>query len=165
MGRGMTQNVLEALAATNPDCEIWWDSSPLIYPSWKAETLAKAPPGKEADWAEQLTRLYDDDTIRSQGTMGFRGVTTNPPLSLQAIKLDPKGWSDRIRAIAQADPALDVEGVYWQAYLDLVKRGAEAIRPVFDKSGGKYGFLSGQVDPRFVTDGDKMLRINRRGWF
>ena len=155
----MTQNVLEKLAATNPDAEIWWDSSPLIYPSWKAETLAKAPPGKEADWAEQLTRLYDDETIRSSGTMGFRGVTTNPPLSLQAIKLDPKGWSERIRAIAKADPALDVEGVYWQAYLDLVKRGAEAIRPVFDKSGGRYGFLSGQVDPRFVTDGEKMLAM------
>ena len=42
-------------------------------------------------------------------------------------------------------------------YLDLVKKGAEAIRPVYEKSGGKYGFLSGQVDPRFVRDGDKML--------
>ena len=81
----MTQNILERLAATNPDAEIWWDSSPLIYPSWKAETLAKAPAGKEADWEAQLTRLYDNATIHESGTMGFRGVTTNPPLSLQAI--------------------------------------------------------------------------------
>jgi len=153
----MTQNVLEALAATNPDSEIWWDSSPLIYPSWKAETLAKAPAGKEADWEEQLTRLYDAGTINSQGTMGFRGVTTNPPLSLQAVKLDPKGWAQRVRDIAKAGPSLDVEGVYWAAYLQLVKLGADAIKPVFAKSGGKYGFLSGQVDPRFVTDGEKML--------
>lgn len=153
----MTQNVLEKLAATNPESEIWWDSSPVIYPSWRAETLAKAPAGKEADWDAQLTRLYDEATIKSEGTMGFRGVTTNPPLSLQAIKLDPKGWTQRVKDIAKADPALDVEGVYWRAYLDLVKLGADAILPVFEKSGGKFGMLSGQVDPRFVRDGDKML--------
>ncbi len=159
MGRAMTQNVLEKLAATNPDCEIWWDSSPLIYPSWKAETLAKAPAGKEADWDAQLTRLYDNGAIHESGTMGFRGVTTNPPLSLQAIQLDPELWTAEIKKTAKDNPGLDVEGVYWAMYLDLVKKGAAAIRRVFETSGGKYGFLSGQVDPRFVTDGDKMLAM------
>jgi transaldolase len=148
---------LEQLAATNADAEIWWDSSPLIYPSWKEETLAKAPEGQRAEWEAQLTRFYDDATIQSQGTMGFRGVTTNPPLSLQAIKLAPEMWSAEIKQIAAKNPGLDVEGVYWAMYLDLVKKGADAIRPVYDKSGGKFGFLSGQVDPRFVRDGDKML--------
>jgi transaldolase len=38
-----------------------------------------------------------------------------------------------------------------------VKKGASAIHRVYETSGGKYGFLSGQVDPRFVTDGDRML--------
>ena len=28
---------------------------------------------------------------------------------------------------------------------------------MWEKSGGKYGFLSGQVDPRLVRDGEKML--------
>ena len=153
----MTQNILERLAATNPDAEIWWDSSPLIYPSWKAETLAKAPEGERAEWDEQLTRLYDDKTIQREGTMGFRGVTTNPPLALQAIKLAPEPWAAEIKAIASQDRSLDYEGVYWKMYLSLAKKGAEAIRPVWEKSGGKYGFLSGQVDPRFVRDGEKML--------
>ncbi len=153
----MSENVLEQLAATNPDAEIWWDSSPLIYPSWEAETLAKAPEGKRADWEAQLNRLYNNETIHSKGTMGFRGVTTNPPLSLQAIKLAPELWAAEIKSIAAKNPGLDVEGVYWTMYLDLVKKGAQAIRPVWDKSGGKYAWLSGQVDPRFVTDGDKML--------
>lgn len=154
----MTDHPLEQLAATNPDAEIWWDSSPLIYPSWKEETLAKAPEDKRADWEAQLNRFYDDATIQSQGTMGFRGVTTNPPLSLQAIKLAPEMWAAEIKQIAAKNPGLDVEGVYWTMYLDLVKKGADAIRPVYDKSGGKYGMLSGQVDPRFVRDGEGMLR-------
>ena len=153
----MTQNILEKLAATNPEAEIWWDSSPLIYPSWKEKTLAGAPDAKKAEWEEQLTRLYDQQTVDSDGVMGFRGVTTNPPLSLQAIQLDPAGWTKIIKDIAAANPGLDVEGIYWATYLDLVKKGAAAIHPVFAKSGGKYAWLSGQVDPRFVTDGEKML--------
>ena len=153
----LTLHPLEQLAATKSDAEIWWDSSPLIYPSWRAETLAKAPAGKEAEWDAQLTRFYDDDAIEAEGRMGFRGVTTNPPLSLQAIKLAPELWAAEIRKIAGQNPGLDYEGVYWTMYLDLVRKGAEAIRPVFEASGGKYGFLSGQVDPRWVRDGEKML--------
>lgn len=103
----MTDHVLEQLAATNPEAEIWWDSSPLIFPSWKEETLAKAPAGKENDWADQLTRFYDQGTIDREGTMGFRGVTTNPPLSLQAIELARHDWTTRIQQIAASDRALD----------------------------------------------------------
>ncbi|MCB2067292.1 MAG: hypothetical protein KDE15_11720 [Erythrobacter sp.] len=150
----MSLNVLEKLAATNPECEIWWDSSPLVYPSWKAETLARAPEAKRADWEAQLTRLYDP---AEPADMGFRGVTTNPPLSLQAVQLDPAGWTKLVKDIAAANPGLDVEGVYWKMYLHLVKLGADAIHPAFEKSGYKYGMLSGQVDPRFVTDGEAML--------
>ncbi len=153
----MSKHVLEKLAETNPEAEIWWDSSPLIYPSWKEETLAKAPENKRAEWTEQLTRLYDAGTIHDSGTMGFRGVTTNPPLSLQAIQLAPELWRAEIKKIARDNPGMDVEGVYWAMYLDLVKKGASAIRKVYDATDGKYGMLSGQVDPRFVTDGDKML--------
>ncbi len=153
-----TLHPLEQLAATNPDAEIWWDSSPLIFPSWREETLAKAPEGERANWAAQMHRFYDEDSIARDGTMGFRGVTTNPPLSLQAIKLAPELWAAEIKTIAAANPGLDYEGVYWKMYLGLVKKGADAIRPVWEKSGGKYGWLSGQVDPRFVRDGEKMLQ-------
>lgn len=155
----MTRNVLEKLAETNSECEIWWDSSPVMYPSWKESTLAAAPADKADEWAEQLTRMYDQKAIDAGGAMGFRGVTTNPPLSLQAIEIDPAGWAKKVKDIAAAHPDLDVEGVYWKMYLDLVKMGADAILPVFKSSGGKYGMLSGQVDPRFVSDYDRMLKM------
>ena len=161
------QHPLEQLAATNPEAEIWWDSSPLIYPSWKDQTLAKDPDPKASGWEQQLVRLFDADTIEAEGRMGFRGVTTNPPLSLQAIKLAPDVWAARIKEIAKADPSLDVEGVYWKLYLELVAKGARTILPVYKASGGKYGMISGQVDPRWVRDGRRMLEqgleISRQG--
>ncbi len=153
----MKEHVLEQLAATNPESEIWWDSSPLIYESWKAETLAKDPDPATSGWSQQLTRFFDLPTIQAEGKMGFRGVTTNPPLCLQAIKLAPDTWAHRIRQIAKEHPDADVEGVYWRLYLELVRKGAEMIYPVYKASGGRYGLVSGQVDPRWVRDGRRML--------
>jgi transaldolase len=154
----MTMHVLEKLAATNPECEIWWDSSPLVYAGWKASVLRNAPAGKSSEWRDQLTRLFDETEVRNSGQMGFRGVTTNPPLSLQAIQADPAFWADEIRKIALGHDADDIEGIYWEIYLDVVRRGAAMISKAYEVSGGKYGFVSGQVDPRFVTDGERMLR-------
>jgi len=153
----MKEHVLERLAGTNPECEIWWDSSPLIYQSWKDETLSKDPDPATSGWARQLVRLFDLQTIETQGVMGFRGVTTNPPLCLQAIKLAPEYWANHIKELAKADPGADVEDVYWALYLELVRKGAAMIAPVYRATGGKYGLISCQVDPRWVRDGRRML--------
>lgn len=153
----MSLHVLEKLAATNPDCEIWFDSSPLIYEGWKREVLTGAPADKRDVWSAQLVRLFDEEAVRTRGQMGFRGVTTNPPLSLQAIQAAPDFWAEEIARLALIMPNAGVEAIYWAVYLDVVRRGAEMIRPVFEASRGRYGFISGQVDPRFVTDGARML--------
>jgi transaldolase len=138
-------NVLEKLAATNPDCEIWWDSSPMIYSGWKASVLKDAPAEKRTDWEAQLTRLFDAEHVSATGEMGFRGVTTNPPLSLQAIQADPAFWADEIRSLATASGSDDIESIYWNIYLDVVRRGAAMIRKVYEVSGGKYGLVSGRL--------------------
>ena len=103
----MTQHVLERLAQTNPEAEIWWDSSPLIFANWKQETLAKDPDPESSGWADQLNRFLDPEALAT-GKMGFRGVTTNPPLSLQAIKLAPEMWAGRVKDLAKAMPGAGV---------------------------------------------------------
>ncbi|MBM3637016.1 MAG: hypothetical protein FJX04_08050 [Alphaproteobacteria bacterium] len=153
----MTLHILEKLAATNPDCEIWFDSSPLVYASWKRQVLSNAPAEKRSAWDQQLTRLFDRADVEKTGAMGFRGVTTNPPLLLQAIQDDPEFWMQEIRRIALEKPKAGVEEIYWDIYLHVVRRGAAMIRPVWEKSNKKYGLVSGQVDPRYVADYDKML--------
>ena len=152
----MPLHVLEKLAATHPDCEIWWDSSPLVYADWKARTLASAPPDKRAEWDTQLTRLFDASAV-ARGEMGFRGVTTNPPLSLQALESDPDFWRAEILKTADRLSSRNIETVYWATYLEIVRRGADMIRPVFEASERQYGFVSGQVDPRLVRQGEAML--------
>ncbi|NBZ89393.1 transaldolase family protein [Stagnihabitans tardus] len=153
----MAKHILEKLAETNPECEIWWDSSPLVYGTWRKKLLASAPEAKRAEWEAQLNRLFDPQTVAQTGEMGFRGVTTNPPLCLQALQDDPAFWAGRIAEVAAQMRNPTVEAVYWAVYLEVVRLGAEQIRAVWERSGGKYGYVSGQTDPRFVTDFDKML--------
>jgi transaldolase len=147
-------NILEKLQAANPKGEIWWDSSPLVYASWAKGVIAKAPPEKKAAWQEQLGRLFDP--AHPEQTV-FRGVTTNPPLSLAAIKDDPAGWAAIVRGLIEEHPGKGVEEIYWLTYKQVVARGAALFRPTWEQSGHRHGYLSGQVDPRDCFNAERML--------
>jgi transaldolase len=148
------KHILEKLAEANPDAEIWWDSSPLVYKNWAQGMVEKAPEGKREIWREQLNRLFDPE---DPGATLFRGVTTNPPLSHNAIKDNPEFWGNFARELIRANPDKGVEEIFWLGYKEIVKKGAEMFLPVWEKSDHKYGYLSGQVDPRYAFDAEKML--------
>jgi transaldolase len=149
------RNFFERLVDISPGMEIWWDSSPVIFDNWCKKLLAKADPGDREILQSQFNRMFDTDNPMNQL---FRGVTTNPPLSLQAIQDDPPYWEKVAKDILADNPGLDKEGLFWELYKTVVKRGSEMYLPLFEASGYKEGFLSGQVDPRSVFDKEAMLR-------
>jgi transaldolase len=148
------KNLLEKLVALSPGMEIWWDSSPVIFENWCSKMLAKAPSDRADEFKQYFARMYNTDDPESQL---FRGVTTNPPLSLQAIQDNPPMWEDVAKDIIGRNPGIDTEGLFWSLYKEVVRRGSEAYLPLFEKTGYKEGYLSGQVDPRSVFDRDAML--------
>ncbi|MFQ5840977.1 MAG: transaldolase family protein [Thermodesulfobacteriota bacterium] len=148
------KHILEKIAEINPEAEIWWDSSPLIYRNWAREMVEKAPDGKREIWSKQLKRLFDPE---NSGATFFRGVTTNPPLSFNAIKDDPPFWAKFVKELIRANPEKGVEEIFWLTYKEVVKRGADFFLPVWEKSNHKHGYLSGQVDPRYLFDTEKMF--------
>jgi transaldolase len=150
----MPASPIERLAATHPDLEIWWDSSPLVYRQWSATMLDGAEPGRRPILAEQLHRLFDEeDPARSL----FRGCTTNPPLSWQAIQSDVPAWTAWVDRLVGEQRGMAPHDVAWRTYKEVVRRGAELYRPIFEASGGRFGFISGQLDPRLVTETDRMV--------
>ncbi len=147
------KSVVERLWEVNPDSEIWWDSSPLIYDGWRQKMMNKAADKEEMKaW---LDRFYKKDNAPEENL--FRGVTTNPPLSHKAIKADPNYWARWIEDQMKVEGDKPSEVVFWDTYREIVKRGAEVYMPLFEASGYKRGFLSGQVDPRARHDVDKMV--------
>jgi len=148
------RNLLEDLVAVSPGMEIWWDSSPVIFGNWCEKMLTKADDGDKDVLKAQFARMYDTSDPKSQL---FRGVTTNPPLSLAAFKDDPPRWEKVAEKILAENKGLDTEGLFWVLYKEVVKQGSDMFLPLFEVSGYKEGFLSGQVDPRSAFDKDAMM--------
>jgi transaldolase len=136
--------------------EIWWDSSPLVYNQWVQKMLNAAEgPSQKSLLKEQLARLYNDE---SPALSVFRGCTTNPPLSWQAIKSDPVFWGGWVDDLIRANPDLSLNELVWLTYKEVVKRGAELYMPIFEASKGRFGWISGQLDPRLFTETEQMIR-------
>jgi transaldolase len=119
---------VERLASTHPDLEIWWDSSPLVYKQWTQKMLNAAEPGKRPILEEQFARLYNTG---NPAASVFRGCTTNPPLSLQAVKADPKFWDGWIDDLILSRPNLSIKEFTWLTYKEVVKRGAQLYMPIY----------------------------------
>ena len=150
----MKKSPFERLMETHPGLEIWWDSSPLIYSAWAEGLVKKMPPDRAKDLQGQLKRLYDPEHPEESL---FRGVTTNPPLSLGVIKARESLVTQIIDDLIEKNPCVDKENLFWLTYKEIVRRGAEMYRGVFERSRYRYGYLSGQVDPRVLTNKEKMI--------
>ena len=152
-------SVIERLMETNPDMEIWWDSSPLVYEKWVQDMVKKAPAGKKELWEAELRRTYNQaDPANST----IRGCTTNPPLSFTAVKSDPEMWNKWIDQQIDANRGIGTHDLYWMTYKEVVRRGAEMMLPIWEKTNGRYGYISGQLDPRLFSETEIMIQRCRR---
>ncbi|MCX8116929.1 MAG: transaldolase [Desulfobacterota bacterium] len=151
----MTQPTpFERLMETHPGAEIWWDSSPLIYDRWAEGFLQRVGPERAEALQKSLKRLFDSDR---PGDTLFRGVTTNPPLSLNVMKARGPYVDEIVDRLLETYGTLDRESLFWMTYKEIIRRGAEMFLEVFRRSGFRYGYLSGQVDPRHLTDAKRMI--------
>jgi hypothetical protein len=129
------RNLFEKLADLSPGMEIWWDSSPVIFDNWCKRTLAKAKSDQDRQLLQkQFDRMYAPMSPLKQL---FRGVTTNPSLSLQAIQEDVPCWEKVTFELIDQNPGIDKEGLFWKLYKTVVKRGSDMYLPLFEASGFK----------------------------
>jgi transaldolase len=148
-------SAVERLAAVHPGTEIWWDSSPLVYETWRENMLEAAAPDERDELEAALLRLWDPS--HPEATL-FRGVTTNPPLSLAAMRDDPQRWATWIRSYRATHPEANDEEMFWATYREVVRLGASLFMPLYLASGYRDGHISAQVDPRKAFDTETMLR-------
>ena len=143
----------ERFADTCSSSEIWWDSSPLVFDAWSAKTIAESADGES--YAAWHKRYYAGENPKEQL---FRGCTTNPPLSLAALKASPEFWKAFVIELKRKNPSDSVSQLWWKLYLELIRRGGEYYTAKFNESGFQYGYLTGQVDAREIANTELMKR-------
>lgn len=149
------KSALERLAETNSELEIWWDSSPLVFEHWKNDFLSRLPEKTREKMEGYIARLYPKEN--PQETL-FSGVTTNPPLSKDVLKTYPEEWGAWTDNLIRSHPNLSIKELAWRLYSEIVRKGAEMFLPKFQATNFKRGYISGQVDPRYLTDVKEMVK-------
>lgn len=147
--------VLEKLQQVTDGAEIWWDSPPADFPAWRDGVLDRAPdPTTRRRWTAQFDRfMVLDDPAHSL----VRGVTTNPSLIAKSVLNSPDIWSREVRRQATQQKEFDPEPVFGLVYREVVAQSANAMMPMWRYSGGRYGWVSAQLDPRNMFDATAML--------
>ena len=152
----MISSALDRLSEVHPDMEIWWDSSPLIFKPWVKKMVENAPKNKKASLKEQLNRIYN---VSNPEKSLIRGCTTNPPLSLAAVNSDLPFWNKWVDNMIKSNKRLSRYEYFILTYKEVIKRGAEMMLPIWKATAGKYGYISGQLDPRLITETEKMIKM------
>ncbi len=138
---------LEDLRAGNLDTELWWDSSPSLLPGWLAQL-----PGQGAAGGTP----FHDTRYPLQSLVG--GATTNPRLVADCIQAQPDRWQAEAHRLIDEMPYAPLQSIYWRLYKSVLGDGAAVLRPLWEASDGRYGWVSAQVDPRDFHDSQRMVQ-------
>jgi transaldolase len=88
---------------------------------------------------------------------GAVGATCNPVIVMEVLRKEIHFWEDRIRQLIREMATATEEQIGWKVVEEMSARGAELLKPIFDRSQGKNGRLSIQTDPRFYRNSEAIV--------
>jgi transaldolase/glucose-6-phosphate isomerase len=102
----------------------------------------------------ELKRLIDED--------GLRGMTSNPAIFEKAIA-DSDLYNDLLKSL-QSQPDLNPTQRFEILAIRDIQDAAQLLRPVFDSSKGRDGYVSLEVSPLLAANTKETIEEARRLW-
>jgi transaldolase len=117
-----------------------------------------------AVWLDDLsrTRIHSGSLARSVEQGEIVGITTNPTIFAKAIG-SGSGYEDQLRDLALRGTAIG-ETLRLLTAWD-VRAACDIMRPAYDRSGGRDGRVSIEVDPRIAHNTDRTAAEARGLWW
>ena len=104
----------------------------------------------QSPWLDNLTRGdVTGGQLRRLVAQGVRGVTTNPTIIAKAIG-GSNAYDGQLAALAAA--GRDAEASYWALVTSDLNGALAVLRPTYDASGGRDGFVSVELAPDLAHD-------------
>jgi len=101
----------------------------------------------------ELKRLIEED--------GVKGVTSNPAIFEKAIA-GSDDYDDAIRDLARQ--GMGVKEIYESLTVEDVQMAADVFAPLYEKTGGRDGYVSLEVNPHLARDTDGTIDEATRLW-
>ena len=115
-------------------------------------------------WLDTLSRelLDSGDFARLVADFAVTGATSNPTIFAKAITGSDR-YDDQLRA-AVASGRRDPQELFFELALDDVGRAADLLRPAYDDSGGRDGFVSFECTPDLADDSEATIEQALELW-
>jgi transaldolase/glucose-6-phosphate isomerase len=104
--------------------------------------------------SDQLKTMIEED--------GLRGMTSNPSIFEKAIA-DSSLYNDILKSLASRND-LDTTGRYEQIAIRDIQGAADILRPVYESSQFKDGYVSLEVSPLLAMKTQETIDEGRRLW-
>lgn len=114
-------------------------------------------------WYDNIERrLLEDGTIKTMIEKGeIRGITSNPSIFCKAITTG-KAYEPAIRAFLNAHPHSEVKELYESLVIADIRKAADLLRPVYNKTRGEDGYVSIEVSPKLAYQTKTTVEEARR---
>jgi transaldolase len=100
-------------------------------------------------WYDNMRRsMLDNGELVHLIEQGVTGITSNPTIFEKAI-VGSTDYDDELRELVQDTSAGDI---YEILALADIRRAADLLRPVYDRTGGTDGYVSLEVSPTLARD-------------
>jgi len=108
----------------------------------------------QSPWLDNISRCMIDSGELNKLVQNeiITGITSNPSIFEKAINSGKCGYPEIIKQLAEKK--LSAFEIYDTITREDIKSAARILKPVYDKSGGKDGFVSIEVSPDIATDAE-----------
>lgn len=112
----------------------------------------------QSPWIDNLQRSWlNDGTLANYIRMGVRGLTSNPSIFAHAIS-SGSDYSEHLDDLKGSK----VDDVYWDLVLHDIAGACKVLRPLYEESSYRDGFVSVEVDPRLSHDSSATIEAAKR---
>ncbi|HEY6394151.1 MAG TPA: transaldolase family protein, partial [Candidatus Binataceae bacterium] len=112
-------------------------------------------------WLDYIRRhlLTSPEFQRMLTEDGLRGMTSNPTIFEKAIA-GSTDYDDQLQELAPGNKSVDE--IAEALTIADIRMAADALRPLYDQSGAKFGFVSYEVSPLLGNDTEATIFAARR---
>ncbi len=103
----------------------------------------------------ELARMVDED--------GLSGVTSNPTIFEKAIS-GSSDYDNAIKERLKKDPHTETRALYEELIVGDIQMAADVLRPVYDQTQGRDGYVSLELSPNLAYDTEGSIKEARYFW-
>jgi len=109
----------------------------------------------QAIWLDFISRsLIASGEMQALVSSGVQGMTSNPAIFEKAIS-GSTDYDGDMQALARAGK--DTDAIYEALAVKDIRSAADVLRPVYESTGGRDGYVSLEVSPFLARDTERTI--------